>query len=149
MEDFLDMIGQVHIERHNAAGELCETRDVSNLVTNAGRNWLWNAGNNAVTPAKMGWMALGTNPAAANVADTALGAEISLSRVVTSTNGTITTTQSVWTATYAPGVATGAITEAGIFNNSAGGTMLAHVVFGTLTKNAGDTITVTWTITLS
>jgi len=42
-----------------------------------------------------------------------------------------------------------AIKEAGIFNAAAAGTMLARYVFPTaIDKGAGDTLQVTWTVTI-
>jgi hypothetical protein len=54
-----------------------------------------------------------------------------------------------YTATFNPGVATGAITEAAVLNASTGGTMLNRSTFPVVNKAAGDTMTITWTVTLS
>ena len=45
--------------------------------------------------------------------------------------------------------ATGAVTEAGIFNAASGGTMLCRTVFSVVNKGADDSLSVTWTITLT
>jgi hypothetical protein len=55
----------------------------------------------------------------------------------------------VYVGTWAAGDGTGAITEAGIFNASSAGDMLARTVFSVITKDANDTLSITWTITLS
>lgn len=52
-----------------------------------------------------------------------------------------------YSATWAAGVGTGAITEAGIFNASSAGTMLAYSSFAVKNKGALDTLTINWTIT--
>jgi hypothetical protein len=52
-------------------------------------------------------------------------------------------------ATFGPGQGTGAVTEAGIFNASSAGVMLCRSVFLAVNKSAGDTMSITWTITLS
>ena len=44
---------------------------------------------------------------------------------------------------------TGAITEAGIFNASTGGDMFARTKFAVVNKGAADSMTITWTITVS
>ena len=44
---------------------------------------------------------------------------------------------------------TGAITEAGIFNASSSGTMLCRTVFSVVNKGASDSMTITWTVTVS
>jgi len=46
-------------------------------------------------------------------------------------------------------VNTGNVTEAGIFSANVAGTLLARQVFGVITKAAGDSLQVTWQITLS
>jgi hypothetical protein len=53
------------------------------------------------------------------------------------------------TATFAAGIATGAITEAGVLNAPSAGTMLDRVVFAVINKGADDTLTATFQFTLS
>ncbi len=54
-----------------------------------------------------------------------------------------------YTATFPPGVGTGALVEAGIFNDPAVGTMLSRVVYPVVNKGAADTMSVTWTVTVT
>ena len=65
--------------------------------------------------------------------------------------GTLTPSSNTWnnTATFAPGNGTGAVTEAGLFTAASVGTMFARQVFGAYNKAAGDTLVISWTITLS
>ena len=46
-------------------------------------------------------------------------------------------------------VSTGAITEAGIFNALTAGTMLCRTTFPVVNKAAGDSIVITWVVTIS
>jgi hypothetical protein len=149
MQDFLKPTGKVRVEVRGEDGVLKDEKLIDNIVTNAGRNWLWLMGTAATPPAHMGWMALGTGTTAAAITDVALQTETASTRTATTSIGTVASTQSQWACTFPPGVGTGAITEAGIFNASSAGTILAHVVFGSITKAAGDTLTITWTITLN
>jgi hypothetical protein len=149
MHDHLKITGRVHAVLFGPNGEIKEERDISNLVLNAGRTWLLNMGCTASPPAKMGWMALGTGVTAPTTSDTALQSELAGSRTATTNNGAVAGQSTVFTCTFNPGVATGSLTEAGVLNASSGGTMLARVTFGTITKQAADTLTITWTITLS
>jgi hypothetical protein len=149
MKDYLKLTGKVHFLQKDGQGNVILDRTVDNLVVDAGRNWLWLMATSGAPPAKMGWMALGTGTTAPANADVALQTETASTRVATSNNGTVTTTACQFVCTYNPGVATGTITEAGIFNAATAGTMLAHVTFGTITKNAADTLSIAWTITLS
>jgi hypothetical protein len=55
----------------------------------------------------------------------------------------------VYVSSFEAGDATGAVTEAGIFNAATSGDMLCRTVFAVVNKSADDTMAVTWTITLS
>ena len=44
---------------------------------------------------------------------------------------------------------TGAVTEAGIFNAGSGGTMLCRTTFPAVNKASGDSIAITWVVTVS
>ena len=120
-------------------------QEVDNLVVTAGKGYVASRMKDATTTA-MSHMAIGSGSTAAAASDTALGSE--LGRVaLTSTNvsGAIVT----YTATFAAGTATGAATEAAILNASSGGTMLCRTVFSVVNKGASDSMTVTWTVTVS
>jgi hypothetical protein len=52
-------------------------------------------------------------------------------------------------ASFIAGTGTGAVTEAGIFNAGVAGTMLCHTTFPVVNKEAGDSIAITWAITVS
>ena len=62
---------------------------------------------------------------------------------------TVTANAVAYVASFEAGDATGAVTEAGIFNAASSGTMLCRTKFNVVNKAADDTMTVTWTITLS
>jgi hypothetical protein len=54
----------------------------------------------------------------------------------------------VHVSTFAAGTGTGALVEAGLFTDAgAGATLNAYQDFSVINKGAGDTLTVTWTIT--
>ena len=100
------------------------------------------------TATAMTHMAVGTGSTAAVIGDTTLGTEIAASRVAL-TSTVASTNTIVYVATFGSGVGTGAVTEAGIFNASSAGTMLCRTVFSVVNKAAGDTMNITWTITIS
>jgi hypothetical protein len=143
----LKATGMVHIVQSNAQGETVKEFDVPNLVVTAGKNYIASkivATTNS--PVSMTHMAIGTGTGTPAAADTTLGTEtgrVSLSSSVVSTN-TVT-----YTATFPAGTGTGAITEAGVFNGSTTGTMLCRTTFPVVNKQAGDTIAVTWVVTVS
>jgi hypothetical protein len=143
----LKATGLVKIVQTNASGEIVKEFNVPNLVVTTGKNHI--ASKIAATtnsPAAMTHMAIGTGTSTPGASDTALGTQtgrVSLSGSVVSTN-TIT-----YTATFPAGTGDGAITEAGVFNASSGGTMLCRTTFPVVNKASGDTIAITWVVTVS
>jgi Phage tail-collar fibre protein len=139
--------GLVTITQTNSEGKIVKEFQVPNLVVTAGKNHI--AAKIAATtnsPASMTHMAIGTGTSTPGASDTGLGTQtgrVSLSGSVVSTN-TIT-----YTATFPAGTGDGAITEAGVFNASSGGTMLCRTTFPVVNKASGDTIAVTWVVTVS
>jgi len=118
--------------------------EIPNLVTTAGKNWVAGMLNDVGT--KVGYMGLGTGTGAAALADTSLGTEVDRNAV---TSSTVTNNTIVHSATWAAGDATGAITEAGLFDASSNGTLFARTVFSVVNKGASDSLSVTWTISIS
>ena len=94
----------------------------------------------------MGWMAVGTGGTAAAAGDTALGTELDRNALTSRTDATNVVT---YVGNWAGGDATSAtIQEAGIFNASSVGTMLARATFTAINKGASDTLAITWTVTI-
>lgn len=147
MDEKLKLTGRVNYKLFDENGKLKDERDINNVVVTVGKNylalWLTQA-----TQADyfMRYLALGTGTNAASAADTALQTELA-----TRIAGTLSSSTNVWQnqGTFGAGVNTGAITEAGIFSASSAGTMLARQVFPVINKAAGDSLQVTWQITLS
>lgn len=108
-------------------------------------------------PTTPGWMAVGTGGTTAATTDTALTTELAGARVAFTTASTaLTTTTNLadavqWVSTFNPGVGTGALIEAGIFNNATAGSgiMFARTSFPVINKGANDTLTITWKITVA
>ena len=119
-------------------------KEVDNLVVTAGKNYVADRMKNNSTV--MGYMAVGTGTTAAAASDTTLASE-SDRNALTST--TVTNNEVAYVGTWAAGDASVAITEAGLFSASSGGTMLARTVFSAVNKGASDSLTITWTITVS
>lgn len=136
--------GDLKIEVTRADGTT-ETKEVKNLVVTAGLNYIVSRMKDATATA-MSHMAVGSGSTAAALGNNALGSE--LGRVaLTSTTVSANTIQYV--ASFPAGTGTGVITEAGILNAATGGAMLCRTVFGIVTKDAGDSMSITWTVTIS
>ena len=121
-------------------------KEVDNLVVTAGKNFVASRMKDASATA-MTHMAVGTGSTAAAAGDTALGSQVG-SRVSLSST-TVTSNEVAYVATFAAGTGTGALTEAGLFNASSSGTMLCRTVFSVVNKGAADSMTITWTVTVS
>jgi len=103
--------------------------------------------------AEMSHMAIGTdtNPISTHpvvVGDTALVTEADRN-TLTIDGGVVATNTIQYACTWAANDGTGAITEAGIFNASSAGDMFARTKFAVVNKGAADSMTITWTITVS
>jgi hypothetical protein len=142
----LQATGQVLIQLLDAAGNVKEEHKVKNLVVSAGKTYIAARMQGSAIPTVMGFMAIGTGTATPAVANTTLGVEagrVALASFSSSSN------QVTATATFPAGTGTGAITEAGIFNANSGGTMLCRTTFPVVNKAAGDSIAITWVVTVS
>jgi hypothetical protein len=145
LQENLMMSGKLTISVFDRDGNLKEAKHVPNLVVTAGKNYIASrmVGTSSTV---MSHMAIGTGTGTPGAGNTTLGTEagrVSLSTFTASTN-TVT-----GTATFPAGTGTGAITEAGIFNDVTTGTMLCRTTFPVVNKAAGDSIAITWVVTVS
>ncbi len=149
---YVVMYGRWRIERHTPVDgrmALAEVRDGINIITTAGKEALTSFLNAAVQTATTNtfkYMGVGTGTGSESAADTALGTQI------VRTTGTVSyISNAIYQikATFTTGLATGAITEYGIFNSSSAGTMLCRDVEAVINVGAGDTLTPSVQITLS
>ena len=141
--------GQVSFVLTDENGNV-KQQDSKNLVVTSGLAFIVSRMINTAA-AVMSHMAIGTGTTAAAAAQTALVNESARAALTSSTVVTTTVTgDSVqYIAAFGPGVGTAAITEAGLFNAAAAGTMLARTVFPAINKGANDTLTLTWKITVA
>ena len=150
--DDLEITGALQISLNNEIVHQCD-----NLVVTAGKNWVASrfkdtVGGGFTQKAEMSHMALGTSGTAAAVGNTALTAEISASRIALTTDGgTVSNATVQYDATWTSSHGAYAIQEAGIFNHgtSGSGDMLARTVFAVINKGTDDTVSISWTITVS
>lgn len=145
--EHLGMTGAIESILYRKDG-LIEVRRKNNLIVSGGKDFIADSiGKSASRPGVMSHIAVGTGTTAPGGAQTALVTELfrqSATYAHTTGNSTFT-----FETTYAAGDATGAITEAGIFNASSSGTMLNRVTFSVINKGADDTLTQRFTFTLS
>ena len=128
-------------------GTVKHEQEVKNLVVTTGLGYI--ASRMEGTSANvMSHMAIGTGSTAAAAGNTTLGTE---SARVALTSTTVTAAAVAYVATFPAGTPASltAITEAGLFNASSAGTMLCRTVFSVVNKDAGDTMSITWTVTMA
>jgi hypothetical protein len=124
--------------------------ETTNLVVNTGKAFITSRMLNTSSPV-ISHMGVGTGATAAAATDTGLGTALGARQSVTPTNVTTTTTNDAvqYVASFAAGVATGALTEAALFNDVSAGTMICRTVYSVINKGANDTLTITWKITIA
>jgi hypothetical protein len=145
----LGLTGRLTIVLKGADGKVKETRDIKNLVVNTGLGHI-TARMVGTSQGVMSHMGLGAGTSAAAAGDTALGSPLGSRKAFDSATRSGSNNESiVYITTFDPGEATGAVTEAGIFNASTSGVMLCRTVFSVVNKGASDTLQITWTVTLS
>ena len=141
----LKLRGDVALVLRDKDGNIKDERNIKNLIVDTGLNFICDRMKDDETA--MTHMALGSGSTAAAAGDTSLGTQLGSREALDSS--TVTSNQIVYVASFEAGDATGAVTEAGIFNAASGGTMLCRTVFSVVNKAADDTLTVNWTITLT
>ena len=142
--------GHVKIEVKNEKGDIIQVVEKDNTFMAVGDAHV--ADQLAATPgeAKMGWMAVGTGTTPFATSSTELNSELdrnALAAGYPEQGAAAADNDVLYKAAWAAGDATGAITEAGIFNSSIAGTMLAASTFAVVNKGASDSLTITWTVT--
>lgn len=142
MIEQLNIKVNMHICLYGVGGELKDERMIHNAVTTAGKDGIADQLLAAPSLTKLGWMAIGTGTPSGS----ALGTETS--RVAFTSklrSGAVVTMVGNWAA----GTGTGAITEAGTFDQGTiGGNMWMSASFATINKLAADTLQITWTLTV-
>lgn len=145
LKDQVKATGRLVITLMGPNGELKDHREIENLVVTVGKGYIASRMKDATATA-MSHMAVGTTNTTPDVGDTTLAAEAG--RVaLTSTN--VTSNAVTYAATFPPGTGTGALVEAGLFNASSSGTMLARTIFLVINKGAADTLGFSWTVTIN
>ena len=144
-KDKLKATGSVNIVVRSENGKVSQDFTVPNLVVDTGLAYIASRMKDTTANA-MSHMAVGTGTTSAAAGDTTMeteSARVALDST-TPSGGSIT-----FVASYPAGTATAALTEAGIFNDATTGTMLCRTLFSVINKGASDTMTITWTITIS
>lgn len=140
LNDGLKLTGKLKIALN---GETVQ--EVNNLVVTDGKEYVASRMKDATATA-MSHMAIGSGSTAAAAGNSALGSELGrVALTSTTVSGAVVT----YLATFPAGTGTGAVTEAGILNASSSGDLLCRTVFSVVNKGSSDSMTITWTVTVS
>jgi len=138
-QDGMKMSGKLTISLNDEV-----VREVDNLVVTSGKEFV--ASRMIGTSSNvMSHMAVGSGSIAAAAGDGVLGSELGRTTSSDSVSGAVVT----YSATFAAGTGTGAVSEAGLFNASSAGDMLCRTVFSVVNKGASDSMTISWAVTVS
>ena len=148
----LKITGKLNILVKDSSGLVKTDTTVDNLVVTEGLTFIASrmagVAKDVMSHIQVG---SGTDAAAAGDSETkfsTVGLTGSTREVLVSTTPGLTNI--VYVATFAPGEATGPITEAGVVNAATNPCdLLCRTVFAVINKGADDTMTITWTITLA
>lgn len=146
IQEQMSVQGRLSVVLRDSNGQVKQSYEVPNLVVDTGLAYITSRMKDA-TDDVMSHMAVGSGATAADGGDTALETQIGSRVALTST--TVTANEIEYVATFAAGVGTGAVTEAGTFNAATAGTMLCRTVFSVVNKGQDDTLQITWKITLN
>lgn len=142
----LQLAGNWRLVHRDPMGELINMAEGRNLVVTTGAEEIAHIIETNTGPTRPTHMEVGdssTAPAAGqtDIQGTGIGARQPFSSVVRTGNAI------AYERVFAAGESTGTWEEIGIFNDVSAGDMIARFLTGTQTKGAGDSITVTWTLT--
>lgn len=144
----LKATGKLVIQHFNGEGSLIGEYEHNNLVVTVGLAHIAARMAQTGIPTQMTHMAIGSGATAAAAGNTAL--QTQLGRVaLTTAGGTPSSNSITYAASFPAGTGTGAVTEAGIFNDVTAGTMLCRTVFPVINKGADDVLAVSWVVTIN
>lgn len=144
IQETVKATGELNIKLFGPDGQLKSEKTVPNLVVTAGKGYI--AARMVGTPTAMSHMAIGSGTVDPAPGDNVLGTELGRVGLTSSgASGAVVT----YVASFGQGVGTGAVTEAGIFNASSAGTLLCRTEFAVVNKGATDSMSITWTVTVS
>tara|TARA_R110000822_G_scaffold90670_4_gene209494 strand:+ start:7531 stop:7956 length:426 start_codon:yes stop_codon:yes gene_type:complete len=140
LHDNFKMTGHLSIAINNEV-----VQEVPNLVVTDGKEYVASRMKDT-TKSAMSHMGVGTGSAAALPSNAALGGQVDRVSLTSTVVSGVTIT---FLATFPAGTGTGAITEAGLFNQSSAGDMLCRTVFPVVNKSENDSMSISWQVSVS
>lgn len=145
----IKMRGRFRIAVLDKEGELKESIDVPNTIMNSGIGVVTGLMLADVGEDAFDYLALGTDASAPNATDTSMYAEVyRVDGTGTQESSSVANDTARLTTSIAM-TASDSIQEAGIFNSSSTGDMLARTTFSAISVNDGDTVNIGYDVVLS
>lgn len=141
------IIGDIEATLYDEDGNVKQHSEFKNLVVATGKSFIASRMVGTATGV-VSHMAVGSSGTAPADGNTTLVSEITTGGRA-SASGNAVGAVVTYTATFGAGVGTGTILECGLFNASTAGTMVARSASINVVKGPTDTLSLTWTITLS
>lgn len=147
LKDKYPIKGKLHLLLTGVDGKVKDVREYENTITVLQDATVADrmAGG---TDALIDYTGIGTTSGGKTTASVQLEAQVARVQNDSNTQGAgADDNDVVHVSTFGAGVGTGAIVEAGLFTGAADTTLMAYQEFSVINKGAGDTLTVTWTVT--
>lgn len=142
--------GAIQMALLDPQGRILLERKFENLAVTVGRAWILGQLEtvNQATAQTISYLAIGSVTTAPTTADTALGGEVTRANILTFITTGLTVSPPSWQAqvSFATNVANTTLGEVGLFNSTAGGTMIAHATFTSFVKATSNTLAISYTL---
>lgn len=149
--DGIRVRGDLEIVRWSKDGKLLDYRLLENIITDLGCAFIADQLSDG-GKAALKYMAVGTKTQVPAGGNTKLIGEVDRNILSGSAPSQLTGANDhkiQCKGTWAAGDATGALTEAGVLNAAADGTLFCYVTYAVINKGATDSLTITWTISVA
>lgn len=153
MEQLVDVVkmrGSLRIILGDIDGNIIREININNSVVTSGRSFVLGQliSSKHITSQNYGWIAIGSATTVPTTTDAGLGLEVLRTAVGTFNTNGLTNAPPSWQmqVAFATSDANTTLAEAGIFNSSAGGTMLARATFASFVKATSNTLNISYTI---
>lgn len=145
LQNTINATGELTITVRDETGIIKQVLNAKNLVVSVGKTFIASRIVGTAS-AIMSHMAIGTATTTPVIGDTTLGTEAGR---VGLASGSSSSNAITFTASFPAGTGTGAITEAGVLNSASGGSLLCRTTFPVVNKATGDSIAISWVVTIS
>lgn len=146
----LKLRGSLRMALLDLEGRVLETREVHNLVVNAGRAWVLKQLNsvNINTNLTISHLAVGSSTTAPATSQTALGGEVTRAAITSFVTSELTANPPNISAVvqFATNEANTTLGEVALLNSNAIGTMFARATYTSFVKATSNTLSITYTV---